>query len=208
MASPDRPRRVGVVLFDRFELLDVFGPLELLGVLPDRFELSMIGPSVGPVRSAQGPEVLAGDRYSESPVPDIVLMPGGIGTRSLVEDGVFLAWLAEWAGSAQLVTSVCTGSAVLAAAGLLDGYRATSNKRAFSWAESQGPRVHWIRQARWVADHDRWTSSGVAAGMDMTLALIAHLHGDELAARVADGVEYDWHRDSSWDPFAAMHGEV
>lgn len=110
MASSDRPRRVGVVLFDRFELLDVFGPLELLGVLPDRFELSMIGPSVGPIRSAQGPEVLAGDRYTESPVPDIVLMPGGIGTRCLVGDGEFLAWLPDWADSAQLVTSVCTGS--------------------------------------------------------------------------------------------------
>lgn len=208
MPSSDQPRRVGVVLFDRFELLDVFGPLELLGVLPDHFELSMVGPTAGPVRSAQGPEVLATDSYSETSVPDIVLVPGGIGTRSLVKDGGFLAWIASWAESAQLVTSVCTGSAVLAAAGLLDGYRATSNKRAFSWAESQGPRVDWVRQARWVADRDRWTSSGVAAGMDMALALIAHLHGDELAVQVADRVEYDWHRDSTWDPFAAEHGAI
>lgn len=196
------------MLFDRFELLDVFGPLELLGVLPDRFELHMIGPATGPVRSAQGPEVLAAASYREAPVPDMVLVPGGIGTRSLVEDGGFLAWLAGWAGTAQLVTSVCTGSAVLAAAGLLDGHRATSNKRAFSWAESQGPSVEWVRQARWVADRDRWTSSGVAAGMDMTLAVIAHLHGNDLASEVADGVEYDWHRDPAWDPFAAKHGVV
>jgi transcriptional regulator GlxA family with amidase domain len=195
-----------VVLFDRFELLDVFGPLELFGALGDRFELMMIGPTVGPVRSAQGPEVLAAGGYAEAPVPDIVLVPGGIGTRSLVGDRGFLAWLAGWGGSAELVTSVCTGSGVLAAAGLLDGYRATSNKRAFSWAESQGPRVDWIRQARWVSDRDRWTSSGVAAGMDMTLALIAWLHGDELAGQVADGVEYDWHRDPTWDPFAAKYG--
>jgi len=208
MPSSDRPRSVVVVLFDRFELLDVFGPLELLGVLPDRFELRLIGPTAGPVRSAQGPEVLSTDSYSESPAPDIVLVPGGIGTRSLVEDRGFLAWLAGWADTAQLVTSVCTGSAVLAAAGLLDGYRATSNKRAFAWATSQGPRVDWVGQARWVADRDRWTSSGVAAGMDMTLALIAHLHGDELARSVADRVEYDWHHDSDWDPFAATHGVV
>jgi len=208
MPNSDRLRRVGVVLFDRFELLDVFGPLELLGVLPDRFELTMIGPTAGPIRSAQGPEVLVTEAYPETPVPDIVLMPGGIGTRSLVEDDGFLTWLAGWARTAQVVTSVCTGSGVLAAAGLLDGYRATSNKRAFTWAESQGPRVDWIRQARWVADRDRWTSSGVAAGMDMTLALIAHLHGDEVATRVADEVEYDWHRDWSWDPFAAKHGVI
>ena len=208
MPNPDRPRRVGVVLFDRFELLDVFGPLELLGVLPDRFELNMIGPAAGPVRSAQGPEVLATSSWAEAPAVDIVLVPGGIGTRSLAEDRGFLGWLAGWAATAELVTSVCTGSGVLAAAGLLDGYRATSNKRAFSWPESQGPRVEWVRQARWVADRNRWTSSGVAAGMDMTLALIAELHGVELAAEVADGVEYDWHRDSTWDPFAVKHGLV
>jgi transcriptional regulator GlxA family with amidase domain len=196
------------VLFDRFELLDVFGPLELLGVLADRFELNMIGPTAGPVRSAQGPEVLAADSHSQAAAPDIALIPGGIGTRGLVENRQFLTWLAGWAGSAEYVTSVCTGSGVLAAAGLLDGYRATSNKRSFSWAESQGPNVEWVRQARWVADRNRWTSSGVAAGMDMTLALIGHLHGDELAGRVADGVEYDWHRDPTWDPFAAKPGSV
>lgn len=194
------------MLFDRFELLDVCGPLELLGVLADRFELAMVGPTAGPVRSAQGPQVLAGSSFGDAPRPDVVVVPGGIGTRSLVGDREFLAWLADWAGVAELVTSVCTGSGVLAAAGLLDGYRATTNKRAFPWAESQGPGVDWVRQARWVADRDRWSSAGVAAGMDMTLALIAHLHGDEQAAEVADRVEYDWHRDSSWDPFAAKCG--
>jgi transcriptional regulator GlxA family with amidase domain len=194
------------VLFDRFELLDVFGPLELLGALGDRFELNLIGPAADAVRSAQGPQVLAASGYSEASSADIVLVPGGIGTRSLVHDREFLAWLAGWAASAELVTSVCTGSAVLAAAGLLDGYRATSNKRAFSWVESQRSAVRWVRQARWVADRDRWTSSGVAAGMDMTLALIAHLHDEQLALQVADGVEYDWHRDPTWDPFAAKNG--
>ena len=208
MPDSDGPRRVGVVLFDRFELLDVFGPLELLGGLPNHFQLSMIGPTAGPVRSAQGPEVLSTVDYSEAPPPGIVLVPGGIGTRRLVEDQRFLAWFSGWAGKAEMVTSVCTGSGVLAAAGLLDGHRATSNKRAFAWAVSQGPNVEWVSQARWVADRQRWTSSGVAAGMDMTLALIAHLHGHETAIQVADRVEYDWHQESAWDPFAAKHGLV
>ena len=196
------------MLFDRFELLDVCGPLEFLGALPDQFYLSVIGPNAGVVRSAQGPEVMAVDSYSHAPAPDIVLVPGGIGTRTLVDDRQFITWLSGWAQSAEIVTSVCTGSGVLAAAGLLDGYRATSNKRAFSWAESQGSRVEWVRQARWVADRDRWTSSGVAAGMDMTLALIAHLQGAELAEQLAERLEYEWHRDSTWDPFAARHGVV
>jgi transcriptional regulator GlxA family with amidase domain len=133
-------------------------------------------------------------------------VPGGLGTRRLVEDNEFLAWLSDWASSARYLTSVCTGSGVLAAAGLLDGYRATSNKRAFEWARTQGEGVDWVSEARWVEDRTRWTSSGVAAGMDMALALIGHLNGEDLASKLADGVEYDWHRNSSWDPFAAKNG--
>jgi transcriptional regulator GlxA family with amidase domain len=205
--SPQR-RRVTAVLFDQFELLDVFGPLELLGVLSGQFEVGLVGPVAGPVRSAQGPWVVAEASYAEAQVPDIVLMPGGIGTRTLVRDRSFLSWLAEWSAPAGIVSSVCTGSGVLASAGLLDGYRATSNKRAFGWAREQGPRVEWVAQARWVEDRDRWTSSGVAAGMDMTLALIARLHSEELASALADRVELEWHRNPAWDPFAAMNGLV
>jgi transcriptional regulator GlxA family with amidase domain len=208
LADAQIPRRITVVLFDRFELLDVFGPLELFGILPDRFEIGLAGPSGAPVRSAQGPEAVPHHSYEKAARPDVVLVPGGIGTRQLVDDRAFLDWLAAWARPAELVTSVCTGSALLAAAGLLDGYRATSNKRAFNWARTQGPHVEWVARARWVEDRDRWTSSGVAAGMDMTLALIARLHGDELASDVADGVELEWHRDPSWDPFAAKYGLV
>jgi transcriptional regulator GlxA family with amidase domain len=206
--EPRAPRSIVVVLFDRFELLDVFGPLELFGALPDRFEILLLGEKAGPVRSAQGPIVLADHSYGDAPRPDIVLVPGGIGTRTLVQDRSFSAWLTAWALQAELVTSICTGSGILAAAGLLDGYRATSTKRAFHWARAQGPRVDWIAQARWVEDRDRWTSAGVAAGMDMTLALIARLNSDELATAVADRVEYDWHRDPTWDPFAAKNGLV
>ena len=110
--------------------------------------------------------------------------------------------------SRKMLTSVCTGSGVLAAAGLLDGYRATSHKRAFAWAVSQGPRVKWVPHARWVNDGNRWTSSGVAAGMDMTLAVVGHLQGEELADQIADTIEYEWHRDPQWDPFAAKNGLV
>lgn len=206
MEDHEGRRLVDVVLFDRFELLDVFGPLELYGAQRDRFAIRLIGPGAGPVTSAQGPKVLADCGYSDAPAPGVVLVPGGIGTRSLVDDRGFCDWLAAWAGGAQLVTSVCTGSALLAAAGLLDGYRATSNKRSFAWAVSQGPKVEWVAKARWVQDRDRWTSSGVAAGMDMTLAVIARLCGDRAAEDLADAVEYDWHRDPGWDPFAARWG--
>jgi transcriptional regulator GlxA family with amidase domain len=208
MEDAANKRRVDVVLFDRFELLDVCGPLELYGGVADHFEFRLIGPTAGAVASAQGPRVIADSSYIEAPAPDIVLVPGGIGTRSLVEDLAVLDWLENWARDAELITSVCTGSGVLAAAGLLDGYRATSYKRAFNWAMSQGPRVDWVRKARWVEDQNRWTSSGVAAGLDMTLAIVARLAGQTVADNLADAVEYDWHRDAGWDPFAARWGVV
>lgn len=195
-------RQVGVVLFDGFEVLDVFGPLEILGMLRQDFHVTLIGPDLGPVVSAQGPAVEANASYREAPTPDVVLVPGGMGTRTVVADRDLLAWLAEWAARAEFVTSVCTGSGVLAAAGLLDGYRATSNKLAFGWASEQGPNVRWVPQARWVEDRNRWTSSGVAAGMDMTLAFVARLHGDQVATGIANAIELEWHRDASWDPFA------
>jgi transcriptional regulator GlxA family with amidase domain len=199
-------RELTVVLFQGFELLDVFGPLEMFAAIPDRFRIALVGLAAGPIRSAQGPEVIAQDSYDQAPATDIVLVPGGIGTRQLVHDRMFLTWLARWAGAAEFITSVCTGSAVLAAAGLLDGYRATSNKRAFAWACEQGPDVDWAPAARWVEDRNRWTSSGVAAGMDMSLALISRLLGQHVAASVADRVEYDWHQEPTWDPFAAKNG--
>jgi transcriptional regulator GlxA family with amidase domain len=98
--------------------------------------------------------------------------------------------------------SVCSGSAILAKAGLLDGRRATSNKRYFSLAEGAGPKVQWVRRARWVDDGNRVTSSGVSAGIDMSLAVIERLYGAKTAESLADGTEYQWHRDADNDPFA------
>lgn len=199
------PQRITTVLFDGFELLDVCGPLEVYGV-SGRFDLVLTGPERGPVKSAQGPSLVADIGYHDALPPDILLVPGGIGTRQLVSDEPFLSWLSDIGDAATLITSVCTGSGLLAAAGLLDGYRATSNKRSFSWATAQGPHVQWVPEARWVEDRNRWTSSGVAAGIDMALALVAHLHGEDLAGAIADGVEHDWMRDAAWDPFAVKNG--
>lgn len=201
-------RRVAVVLFDGFELLDVFGPVPLFSMTGGRVAVELVGPGAGPVRSSQGTEVVATSGYATAGAPDVVLVPGGQGTRALVHDDRFLAWLRSWCADATLVASVCTGSAVLAAAGLLDGYRATTNKRAWSWATGHGTSVEWVAQARWVEDRDRWTSSGMAAGIDMAAALLARWCGTELAAGVTAAAEIDVHTDPSWDPFAAVHGLV
>lgn len=198
-------RRVTVILFDGFQLLDAIGPVELLSNVPG-VTVELAGPTAGPVRSSQGAQVLAGLAHEDIRDPDIILVPGGAGTRPLVQDRPFLDRLGALARSARLVTSVCTGAALLAAAGALDGYRATSNKRAFAWVTGHGPRVEWVAQARWVHDRDRWTSSGVAAGMDMAAALIADLFGAEAAEAATTQAEYSPQRDSTHDAFAAIYG--
>jgi transcriptional regulator GlxA family with amidase domain len=205
---PNDPRRLSVVLFEGFELLDVFGPVELFGLVPDHLAVEFIGPEAGPVASSQGVEAVATIRYAKAPTPDIVLVPGGQGTRSLVSDSAFLTWLRDWSASASLVTSVCTGSALLAAAGLLDDYRATSNKAAFEWVRQHGENVEWVAAARWVEDGDRWTSSGIAAGMDMAAALLANLFGNDVAETATTRAELETHKDATWDPFAKIHGLV
>ena len=158
----------------------------------------------GPVESAQGPRALAEGTIDARPV-DLVLVPGGIGTRKEVDNERLTRWISQRATDAELVMSVCTGAGLLAKAGVLDGRRATSNKAAFAWVVGQGPRVHWVKQARWVEDGKFWTSSGVSAGIDMALAVIARLSGLELAEQIAVLMEYEWHRDAGNDPFAAIH---
>ena len=201
-------RSIGVLLFDQFELLDVFGPLEMFGLLPEHFDLLLVAESGSRVASAQGPASVIDYRFEDSPDFDLLLVPGGRGTRREVDNPVLLDWLRDRAGRAELVTSVCTGSALLARAGILDGQRATTNKAAFAWVAAQGERVDWVKQARWVEDGRYFTASGVSAGMDMSLAVIARLHGEDLAQQVANWSEYDWHRDPAWDPFAAVHNLV
>jgi transcriptional regulator GlxA family with amidase domain len=145
---------------------------------------------------------------AECPKLDVILVPGGMGTRRVVANEAVLGWLRERRSDARVVTSVCTGAALLARAGLLDGRRATTNKASFAWVVGQGPGVSWVKQARWVEDGPFVTSSGVSAGIDMTLAVIERLESREVAEKIAVQMEYDWHRDASWDPFAAVHGLV
>ncbi|MFC9979043.1 DJ-1/PfpI family protein [Gordonia sp. NPDC127522] len=202
MSDNDIPaRNVAVVLYDGFELLDVFGPVEILSVLPEHFQITMVSAESGLIASSQGTRVETTHSLS-GPEADIVLVPGGIGWLTMVEDTDFLDQLRAYASGAKLVTSVCTGSAILAAAGLLDGYRATSNKRSFDHVAQYGKSVSWQRRARWVHDRDRWTSSGVSAGIDMTAALIGDLVGEELAQHAARVIEFEPHTDPHNDAFA------
>ncbi|MFK8036607.1 MAG: DJ-1/PfpI family protein [Hyphomicrobiales bacterium] len=177
-------RTIGALIFPGFELLDLFGPLEMFGLLEKRYEIKLIANNIGPVKSNQGPSAFADMALNEVTDFDILFVPGGAGTRREVENEHLLAWLRQVAVNAEYVLSVCTGSALLARAGLLDGKRATTNKAAFGWAESQGPNVSWLKQARWVED------------------------GKDMALKVANWAEYNWQQDPEHDPFAALNGLV
>ena len=199
-------RTLGVVLFEGFELLDVFGPLEMFGLAAEHFEIRLISQTGGVVASRQGPKSVCNDSFQSAPAIDVLLVPGGIGTRREVNNPVLLNWLKERSQQAELVASVCTGSALLAKAGVLGGLRATSNKLAFAWASSQSEKVQWQQQARWVEDGKVFSSSGVSAGIDMALAVIAKLVSQQAAEDAANFAEYSWQRDAKYDPFASVTG--
>jgi transcriptional regulator GlxA family with amidase domain len=196
------------VLFEGFETLDVFGPVEMLGHLDKTLSLITVAEQAGPVASFQGPRAYADYSLDDCPALDLILLPGGQGTRTGVENDRLIDWIRARAEVAELVMTVCTGTSLLARTGLLDGRRATTNKLAFEWVKSQGPNVNWVKQARWVVDGKFVTSSGVSAGMDMALDVISRLHDEDTAQFVADVTEYEWHRDADWDPFAKLAGLV
>ncbi|MEO6995456.1 MAG: DJ-1/PfpI family protein [Lacunisphaera sp.] len=196
------PCKVGAVIFPGFELLDIYGPLEMFGLLGERVSITMIAETAGPVSSNQGPKGIADLSMTDASAFDVLLVPGGWGTRAAVQNLPFLELLRTHADQARFVASICTGSALLAKAGVLDGKNATSNKLAFDWVTTQGPNVTWIREARWVEDDRFFTSSGVSAGMDMSLGLIQRIFDRDTSLQVARWTEYTWHEDKSVDPFA------
>ncbi len=204
--APSPRLAVGMIVFEGFELLDVFGPLEMLGLLRERVSITILAEQIGPVRSSAGPVVLAERTLADPGQLDVLLVPGGMGTRREVNNPGFLASLRTVAGATPHVASICTGSALLARAGLLDQRRATTNKRSYQWATSQGLAVNWVSTARWVEDGKFFTSSGVSAGMDMALGLIAKLFDQATADGVARVAEYEWNPEKSRDPFAAING--
>lgn len=192
---------VGVVLYPGFEVLDVFGPVEMWAYISD-FQVVMISQNGGPVKSAQGVSAVADYSFESAPQLDIMMVPGGVGTYTEINNSAMLDFLRKQNEKTQITTSVCTGSAILAKAGLLKGHKATSNKNFFSLAVKQDPSVDWQGKARWVEDGKFITSSGVSAGTDMALGLVAKLYGKERAGLLAHSLEYIWSDDPNNDPFA------
>lgn len=196
-------RTVAAVLFPDFEMLDLYGPLEIFSFFRDDIEIRTVALAKGSIKSSGGPDTVAEDVIGEGRQYDILLVPGGRGTRNVYDDATFLNWLKSQSEGAEYTTSVCTGSLLLAKAGILEGRRATTNKLAFDWVADQTSGVDWQHCARWVQDGSIYTSSGVSAGIDMALAVIEDCLGPKAATDAANYAEYIRNPDPDNDPFAA-----
>jgi putative intracellular protease/amidase len=180
--------QVAVLLYDRFTALDAVGPYDVLGRIPGA-QLTFVAAEPGPVRTEQGSLALVADApMREYPHPDIVVVPGGFGTRDLLEDEEILGWLREAHEHTKWTTSVCTGSLLLAAAGILEGLEATTHWLARDELAALGAvpvpdRV--VRQGKIL------TAAGVSSGIDMALHLAALEAGDTVAQAIQLGIEYD-----------------
>ena len=199
--TQQKTRTLGAVLYPQFELLDLYGPLEMFGCLGDALKIVTVAEQAGPVRSFPGPNTVAEFSFANAPQLDLILVPGGVGTFPQLDNAAILDFLRARVPRAEIAMSVCTGSALYAKAGLLDGRRATTNKQFFTVTCAAGPNAQWIPEARWVEDGPLVTSSGVSAGMDMALAMIAKLWGQSVAQQIADVTEYEWQTDPTRDPF-------
>lgn len=191
-------RNVAIVLFEDVEVLDFAGPFEIFSVTGQRspegaaFHVYTVAESTELVPARNNLLVQPHHTLADCPPPDIVVMPGGRGTRQQMHNPALLNWLREQAARIELMTSVCTGSLVLGAAGLLDGLRATTHYSAYDELSAIAPSTTVERSVRYVDNGFIITSAGVQAGMDMALHIVARLHGRDAAHETAAYIEYQW----------------
>ena len=179
---------IAIPIFDRLTALDAVGPYEVLWRLPDA-RVRFVAQEPGPKQTETGMLSLTAEAALEDVTsPDVLVVPGGFGTRPLMEDEAMLDWIRGVHETSQWTTSVCTGSLLLAAAGLLDGLEATSHWGALDMLAQYGAKP---TQRRVVEQGKIITAAGVSSGIDMALTLAARIAGDEIAQAIQLGIEYD-----------------
>jgi transcriptional regulator GlxA family with amidase domain len=192
--------RTGILIFPNVEVLDFCGPFEVFSVTrlseenrreaPSPFEVFLVAQTLGPVTATGGLTVLPHHDFATCPELDLLVVPGGWGTRQEVDNAELIAWLRRQAGQARLVTSVCTGSFLLGRAGLLDGKRATTHWWSFQRMRDAFPGVLVVEDEHVVTDGLVITSAGISAGIDMALGAVARLLGEPVARATAKYMEY------------------
>ena len=197
MASP--PMRVGIFLFDEVEVLDFAGPFEVFSIAGRRdnlepFEVFTVAERPEPVLARNGLSINPRYTFADCPPPDILVVPGGFGTRREMKNPAVVTWVRTTSWASQITFSVCTGSLVLAMAGLLEGLEATTHHLALDELKAVAPNTR-VQPDQKVVDTGRIvTSGGISAGINGALSLVARLMGEEYAVEAARYMEYDWIR--------------
>jgi transcriptional regulator GlxA family with amidase domain len=209
------PVNFAVVLYPGFQALDIFGPVDALNMLSLDYPINLfiLGPTLDPVTTEHDNSHIRSSNISQQVVPthsydnppediDVLFVPGGFGSLNnqtfyMVSDFIRVIY-----PKVDYLIAACTGAAIVADAGVLEGKNATGNKASWEWVISHGTNVNWISHARWVADGNIWTTSGVSAGTDGMFAFIADKFGEDEAEYVAVEMEYKRETNSTNDPFA------
>jgi transcriptional regulator GlxA family with amidase domain len=195
-------KRVGIVLFDDIEVLDFCGPFEVFSATrlseerrreePSPFEMLLVAEKNNPVVTMGGMKVLPGHTFENCPKLDILVVPGGWGTRRELKNPGMLDWLRIRAAEVETLTSVCTGSMLLGFAGLLERCHATTHWRSLDWMRESFPSVTVEYDKHVVEDGRIFTSAGISAGIDMALKVVARYYGDAIARATARHMEYQY----------------
>ena len=190
-------RRVCIVIFDEVEVLDFCGPFEVFSVTGGRdgltpFEVCTVAEENRPIKARGGLSVNPAYSFENCPQPDILLMPGGMGTRREMNNPAMLQWLRCRAEGAELILSVCSGALVLAKAGLLNGLNATTHHGALGELRAIDPDIAVDGEQRFIDNGRVIVSAGISAGIDMSLHVVARLLGYGAAIETARYMEYEW----------------
>jgi len=193
-------KRVGILVFNDIEVLDFCGPFEVFSAVrlnedkrreeTSPFEVFLIAETLSYVTTSGGMKVIPQYSFENCPPIDILVVPGGWGTRRELNNPVLLEWLRSRAAQVETLTSVCTGSMLLGFAGLIDGLHATTHWRSLDWMRDSFPKVIVEYEQHVVEDGRVFTSAGISAGIDMALKVVARYYGEEIARATAAHMEY------------------
>lgn len=196
------PLVVGILIFDQVEVLDVTGPFEVFSVTRinetrrfddiSPFRIILIAESLDRVSAIGGLRLTPDVTLDECPELDLLLVPGGLGTRREVQNTTLVKWISSKASRTSLTASVCTGSSLLGKAGLLDGREATTHWRAFDFLYSCAPNAHIKKDVQFTLNEPIFTSAGVAAGIDLALRIVSHFFGSKIGQATARHMEYPY----------------
>jgi transcriptional regulator GlxA family with amidase domain len=195
-------RNVAILIFDDVEVLDFCGPFEVFGVAGLRiggerpFHVYTVAESSGPVIARNGLSVNPSFTIENCPAPDLLLIPGGYGTRKQIHNSTLVGWVKSQAEQVELLLSVCTGALILAKAGLLEGLRATTHHSAIEDLRALAPHTQVLPTERYVDNGKIILSAGVSAGIDMSLYVVSRLLGKEQAAETAHHMQYVYWQES------------